>query len=1291
MTTLSYFQDPAVVRRSVFTRRGPITKPPLVIQSGVGVSLTPDTATLTGAVLTQDHAGKVIRITGSGNNNDGEFFVESVISPTKAKLRANFHTPEPNPLSWSLVDLRRGEIADTPSDVVVKINGFTVPAEEVSGLLGQVVLPYIPSGTDDVKVSYQWLKKPTVEMRGLNRRAFTLNRGRPPRRAVGSFSTYDYRAVLTNPKTYQASSLLGNIPQPLKRQLGYRAYERAYSVALNDPNLLVLNSPKHKIAYPQLQRILGESFIRYEGTKLPEQDILAVWERVGQGNASSSLGVLTVEDTSSGSFPTGHPLCWRRDIDLTFPHVFAMSWRMSIQATPTKDGVWTGLGAGYSDGEKLILLGYLEDGGTKRVGVLLGGQPAMGQGLMTSWRAVDLDWTQLRSYRLYRAKDGSVSFYKDGDVVPLLQVLAPELPYLYELGDPLNSLQGVYFGSLSRPAASTSEWDFVKYLVLPTNPYQTAPSVFVSYEGNTVPEDALHAWTPVGYHGTSTILPDSILLLDDTSASTASGVGLIEGDFRAYLRQEPLMGVSADVVLDVGLSLRAWTHSHDPYGVFASYSDGDRLAHLSFITDKAYSALSYPGRSFPEEAEPFPWSRFGGTIDPNQLSAVLLGRTLRITDSTISDGYLYAIEDPFPLADRVFDPATDCTVEARLRVVSYQVDADGYIGAQVEALDSTPLAPGRRFGFLLRDQGTPAISLHSQGFLSPPVAEFPFNWNDGEFHTYRLVKNVVGDTVSLFVDGLYVGNAPYSAFTVEAGQGFLSFGSASGASVGSLSTVDWAYVNAWQAPTSSPQYVGIWKGTSHGNLLDYHLPLKAEGNQALLAGNTVTDPSADFFGASVAIGDSLIIDEGPFKGVYPVLAVPTPTTLTLPVAVPATPIGYRIPSTLDWATQHKYRLYRYKDKVSLFLDSLPQPLLQLRYPDDLPKVFGTKEALTLNSLPGVVFGAMNPTGLSQSAWDFVRYGVTRSPSERRIVPHHMVLNQRNVMASPDHLFTNLPHTHTQFSSASTGIPPVTDPDFLASPTLQAFTTLFEGTPLVPSTQSKDVRGSQVVEQFVSVLNNPEDVLNSDADFTLNDPTKKVVVKVHPDVLYNVLKVVEKTEGEPDLLSPACDDFTGISDINYTKEVCLVYDGSVLPENDTTAATPWVLVSDDPGQVSTTAFSGVLTYSTGVLGTKTLYRNDTPYPDAPSLQQEVKFRLKVLNDSTSGTGDSQIRFGLSAPGFTVSFALVTTLLGERLVLLKDANNGNLLSSVPFDYLDGNFHLYRVVRDPNGGVVSMFIDS
>ncbi len=1304
-TSSAFFLTPSVVARSIFTDKGPITKPPTTLQAGTGVAFQgPDIVTLTGSSLTPSLVGRYLTLTGSANNNDGFFLIVGVLSPTKAKVLANFHVPEANLLTvgWVISDPRWGEIADSPSDVVVRVGGNPVVPDAVKGLTGQVVIPVAPGPLDSVEIDYYWIKKPTVEMRGLNNSAFTLNRGRPPRRALAGAHTYNYRAWLVNPKTYQAAailnpgapSLLAKLPQPLRRQLGYRAFERAYTAALNDPNLLLLNSPKHKIAYPLLQRKLSETFVDYEANTLPEDDLASPWERRGEGVAALNLGSLVVTDNTTGPFPGGKPLFWVHPVDLTFPHVFALGWRLTLDAAPVTEGVWTGVALGWANGSRAIVLGYLLDGGVKKAGILLRGG-GIDPTVPGSWLTLPVDWSVLHSYRLFRTSSGMIRFFVDGAVIPGLEISESSLPFLAELNDPFTSLEGVFFGALSRPAACTASWDFLKYLALPTNPLQTAPSVFVSYEANTVPEDAPNPpWTLVGYHGTGTITPNDRLLLDSTSAVTAAlepSVGLVGGDFRAYARIEPLFSASAEFVLDVGVQGLTSTHGFHRDAFFAALSDGEKLVQLSFLTDSPVHKISYPGRSFPEEATPDPW--FGqGTA-----TATMVGQTLVIDDTSSVDGKVYAIFDPQPpgAVTRVFDPNVDAYVEARLRVVSFTPEpVTGFAGATLDVFDGNPLSPGRTYGLaLVQDPGDSQfyVAFHAQGVL---VSSFPFAWNDGKPHTYRVAKSFSGDLLTLFVDGTFLGSVAYSAFPALLGDAVLSFGSATAASMQAQSKVDWIYVNAWRAPLpGTRRYVGFVRGLDSDSLLGYHLPLKAGGVPGVtLEGNLLTDPSADFLAAGVAVGDPLLIDYGPLKGVYHVTAVLSNITLTVDTVAALSQVPYRIPRETDWTVMRKYRVFRDPTgKLSLLFDSSQQPLVQVRYPEDFPMVQGTAVDTVLNNLPGVVFGAMDPENLSQTLWDFVRYGVTRSPTELRIVPHHMNLNQRNVIASPEHLFTNLPHSHTQFSSASTGIPPVATPDFLASPTLQAFTQLFEGTPLVPSTQSKNVRGSEVVEEFVSGLNRPEDVLNSDKDFVLNDAARRVRVKVAEDVLYNDLKVIERTDGELDLLSPACDDLTALSNITYTKEVCLVYDGTTLPENAPNQPTPWILESDNPSEVTTTAFSGVLTYSTLGVGTKTIYKNYTPLPDAPSLGTEIKFTLKVNNDTSSGTGDTQIRFGVSAPGLTAIFALLTTPLGERLVILKDLNTGNVLSSLPLDFLDGNFHTYRVVRDPGGSKVSLYVDS
>lgn len=1295
--------------RSIFTDKGPITKPALTMQSGTLAVIDSFTdVTLPGAALTPDHVGLYITLSG-GTINGGTFRVLAVSSATSATLQASFTLPDPDSglLNWELVDPRNGQIADDPSDVTVRINSIPVTPDAVIGLLGQIVLNSTPAPTDDVKVDYNWICNPVVDVRRLNSREFRLNSWN---RDIGfsndiSQHKYRYNNTLVKPESYVADDMQAVLDQPLLRELHYRAYERAYTPVLNDPNLLVLNTPTHRIAYPPMQRQLSEEFIRYEALTLPENDPSTPWLRKGVGLASVSLGVLTLQDNSTGIFPTGQPLFWVRGVDLSFPHVFAMAWRTQVTAIATFDGVFTGLAAGYSDERLAVIVGFLQVGGVNQIGFLRRGftdNPAD----VASWagsfdafgsptfQPVDVDWTVLHSYRIFRDSSGVVKLFLDGSVTEIAKIYPDDLPFLEELNAPFDDIQDVFFGSVSRPAESTSLWDFVRYLSIPLNPQQTAPSSFVSYEANVLPELDTKPWTPVGFHGTETIISTDFLLLDSTSATDVDPlvVGLVGADFRGFVRLEPLLTAASEVVLDIGLDLRTFTFGINPNGLMAAIDNGDRLLQLCFFPDQAAPKKSYGGRSFPEDFSPYFWSSAGSE------TAEMIGRVLRITDTSLVDGKVYFVNDTAPPVitnlDRVVLSTVDYILEFRVQVVSYTPDGSGFIGAFAQVFDSS-----RSVGVMLtEDLGVRYVQFHSDGVSLGPAARAAFNWFDGLPHTYRAVKNTSGDLVSLFVDGTFLGAFAYSSFSAPPPDptGQISFGSSTPASSGALSVVFWHYCNTWRVLPDQRHYVGLWKGVDPDSLTGYHLPLKTSGRDATVVGNALGDMAADFFAAGVVAGDLLVVDEGSNKGVYEIAAIGTPTTLTIVGTWPVSPsvANYRVVQETDWTTQHKYRLLKNPTgDISVLIDSDPTPIISTTYSSiELPaSASGVVSTLT-GGVPGIAFGSFAPTDLSQSSWDFVRYGITRSVTELRIVPPHQVLNQWNVMASPEHLRTLLPHTHTSFKSSSTGIPPRTDPDFLKDPNLIAYTLLNEGTPLVPETQSFEVRGPYVTQEYVSALNRPEDVLNNDGDFTLNDGSIRYKLIVPDDVLYTSLDVIEQTTGVTDLLTPFCDDCGNlVLNLDYQKEVCLTYDGDVLPEDDPNASTPWELVSDNPAQVSTSVFGGVLTYSTGILGTRTVYRNNTPLPDAPGLQTEVTFRLKLQTDSTSGTGDSQVRFGLSAPGMTIGLAFVTFPSAERYVLVYDLNSEIIVGASSFDYLDGNYHTYRIVRDPAQDQVSIFIDS
>ncbi len=1322
--------------RSVFTDKGPIAKPGETIQSGFGAVVNATTeVTLPGAALTSSQIGYYVRLgaiglaptsnsTVVGKNitvNDtvttpdtlkvelvgvtssiyatlsGIYRLEGILSPTRARVNASFTTPNPSngTLFWELINPHNGEIADDPSDVMVKINGTPVTPQAVVGLLGQVILNTIPDPDDDVKIDYSWVCNPTVEFRRLNSREFRLNSWNSDVSSSSSISQHRYRYnnTLITPSDYEPLDMLATLDQPEERELHYRAYERAYTPTLNDPTTLLLNSPIHKIAYPPASRPIEEQFLLYEATQLPEAD---GWTRHGVGATSVSAGVLTVTDNTSGEFPYGQPIFWTKELDLTFPHAFALSWRFFVDTVPVYDGVFTGVAAGYTDENAAYVVGFLLVGGVRKIGLLkrgAGDDPA----LVTSWiggisntnnptnAPVAFDWHTLHSYRIFRDLNGVIRLFVDGDVVETLRILPDEAPFLEELGSPFEEIQGVFFGSLSRPAENSSKWDFVRYLILPTNPLQTSPSSFVSYEANVAPEVDNKPWTPIGFHGTESILSNNYLLLDSTSATdanTAEVVGLMGGDYKGFVRMEPLLSSASQVAIDVSVQLRTYTHGVDPYGLMFAVDDGTRLTQVAFLNDREVPKFSYGGRSLPEDFSPYVWSSLGGA------TAELVGRLLLISDTTASDGRVYYIEDTsLPASDeRVIAASTDYLLEFRNRVISYTVDGSGYAGAFAQIFDGT-----RALGVMLSViSGVAVVQLHSDGV---PVTAFNFNWNDSKPHTYRISKSTTGNLVSLFIDGSFVGSAAYGAFGVSGGNAQVSFGSSTPSSASSLSEVEWTYCNAWRTRGDLKHYVGIWKGSDENSLTGYHLPLKAFGRNASVVGNALGDPEADYFAAGVAIGDKLIVDDGPNKGVYSVTGISSSTTLTVTSTWPLEPslVDYRILQETDWTTLHKYRLVRDSSgEVSLLYENDADPIIRVGYNSiDLPNS-GTGIIKTItNGLPAIAWGSFSSENLEQSYWDYVRYGVTRTPHELRIAPHHQVLNQWNVMQSPERLYTLLPHELTSYRSSSTGVIPKTAPDFLADPGLRAFTRLNDSTPLVPSTQSFEVRAPFPYQTYVSVLNSPEDLLNT-GDFTLNDGTVQYRLMVPDDILYTSLDVIEQTTGEEDLLAPFGDccgpNFSGL---DYTKEVCLTYEGNVLPEDDTSAPTPWTLQSDVPGDVFASVAGGVLTY--GTVGSKTVYKNNTTLIDAPGLQTEVSFRIRLRDDATLGTGDTQVRFGISAPGLTAALAFVTTPLADRFVLVFDLNNGALLGSISFDFLDGLYHTYQITRDPGAGVVRISIDS
>lgn len=112
---------------------------------------------------------------------------------------------------------------------------------------------------------------------------------------------------------------------------------------------------------------------------------------------------------------------------------------------------------------------------------------------------------------------------------------------------------------------------------------------------------------------------------------------------------------------------------------------------------------------------------------------------------------------------------------------------------------------------------------------------------------------------------------------------------------------------------------------------------------------------------------------------------------------------------------------------------------------------------------------------------------------------------------------------------------------------------------------------------------------------------------------------------------------------------------------------------------------VLRYGTTVFGpVETVYRRDTGIPDDPSLEVELTVSLRVNAFDSQPTVDTGIYAGmLSADGPGVSVAVGFDVLENiPYVKLQDVNANVPVFRAPFNWADGAFHTFKVIKADGG---------
>lgn len=1044
----------------------------------------------------------------------------------------------------------RGDAAPAePEDITVTAEGVEVPIQDVDPYAGYIFLDEPVQPSSDITVDYHYTSDPTFGFSSLNHRSLQLNQWTRP-----YDQRFAYRTVLNKVDGFQ----------PKRYGHRYKAWERAYTASLNDPTTLLLNESDHRYTHRPLSRELSSESIRFEGE--------GTSTFLETGNPSLTVhpdGTTTLADESTDdTIEDALPALLYRDVDLSFDHTVICNARFKLD-TYTKDGVFTGVGFGWSDGEHLHLLGVIELDGVQTIGLLgttgdeteasawnhwvasvsndSNGDPRIltldidpgvssGDTLVVDGSAVsvvsvdensgswdievdadvsgssasvfpEIDVSSLSTYRLVRTADGTL---EAADVGGSTGGFSLSVDALSDPTEPYHVLEEsrVFFGSLGRRPENESTWDFARWDISPAASSQSDEAVEVRTEFDVSPDlDPNHPWTRIDDQGWSRIVDSEWLLAEQGGSFGRGRLG--------WGRIEPLLDENATS------RMRATTRTHSFATGFPAHlvmSDGRRDVVVGFFAEDvdAGDVIEEPGdlathryhRGRQGEPDGLTISH-SGQIAPASFITTTRSLTFSESISGVRDpgdeGWTGSLNTDVDFLDHSIlldhtsgqtrltsDPSVsgefhEWTTSARLEFLDWTLDAtdlaaphfglsDGQFDVHV-AFDED--AGTKRIVFVDED-GNPVLDGGSR-------IAFEYDWSDG-WISIRLVR--AADTVVLFADGDVLGSVDVTKLP-------------------SATNSDPVPLLAFQ---DTPTEIALDHLTVHSN---YH----EQGQVGILTGTDPFDPD-----------DYEMVDVD-FLGIF------------VDLEVIRDPAG----------------------EVEVHVDGGTTPEISVPY-RELPRA---NADFVKTELGYVAFGALDPSTHSHVLWDRVHYDVTNGRETQRTL-EYSVLNQYNVMTSGEPVYDEDPETVTipvmdgltRLSLVGmkaekvlevvdgtgsdvnwTLVDPDTldingDPDEVTVTFVQAepwsmeyldnnhpATLLNEGTPPFPLSQTGELNTS--IEPR-SVLNNPEDTLNDDLDFLLNDG--RVVVRVSRDDsdLYECLEISTTEKGDQDdVLHPADDRMTSL--------------------------------------------------------------------------------------------------------------------------------------------------------------------
>lgn len=1097
----------------------------------------------------------------------------------------------------------------TAQDVEVRLNGSPIAIASVNPYIGAIFpaipIPLTPPGTNTIEIDYKWFPSPSLEMVGLNTPGLILNKWDLPRghHEPGESPLPATSFGVADTARFPMGIVLPPLdrPQPILIGHRYMGFEQDYTASLNSPTTLLLNQNPHRVSVPGLEEHCLGSSATFDGISTPPLAELP-WSLDGTDTGTVvGDGTYRLVDASAGTFAHGTATVYYREEDLACSATVNQIGRFKVESYET-DGVFTGVGFGFHDNHRLYLAGALVVNDVKHIGLLT---DAFNPHLVESWElgpAAEITITSATTFTVaatdlpswvvpgsrFQILDGAqagvyiisacgIDDLGDGTVVVTLDPSTPfpanpglegndtatavfevlwdesfgsyrlivdtesRLAQLYVGGTltglpitltaptaipadtslliPTGNEGRLMFGSFSRIATNSTLWSFHRYDVMPEQATVHVTGLVVAAEMSDTPDqDANHEWFITNGFGYGEIdSSGDTLLLKSTSHDPTATLDYTFG----YARIEPFL--TRKVFTDVDATFKVETGILGAGDATIRVRDDLREARLSTLLYTeggspyrqlvSLGAVSFAGLQVPTEVG---WTQASSPVFTATPS--IRENTLTLTQ-TSGQGGLYSNQISTSAAD-----SGSRVVDARFRVLSFTANGSGFAGPAFGA--TVGLGGSRRQVIATLKASPPRVALLNSSLVE--VTAFAFAWDDGEFHDFRLIGDVIGNSVSVVADDTVIGVAALGAFPVSGTAGNAVFGAVF-ANV--VSTTEWLSFHAAAVPLAAvKRTIGVYQSGDQDDIDSWVIP-RTDGTLALNSANTAVVEEMDW---RSFIEVRVHLDPTWGVSIYrPDL--PPPPYFTGDFATQITD------PTAAWINVEYARLPKHED------------------------LFGS-----------VYFGALDPRSVTQQRWGEVRYRLYNTPDENFISPHHMVLNQYNVITSGEFLtdttpevvvITSLTSTLVSIRSAhmnasrvfvvmvddvvlpttdwsfdvdsqtitltnplpSDSYPvtvtfapgkPITNTYLCSQPLEGSVTLLNEGTPPVPLSQQATttrevVSGGQV--------NDPSDTLNDDPDFILNDPFQVVTFEQGAEALYESLSFCTVDDGgETGLLSIACD-------------------------------------------------------------------------------------------------------------------------------------------------------------------------